>query len=212
MCEMYLPPYGAAAAHSSISSSVDGEERGRIDQRRADAERAGRHLVADEAAHRVHLGGRRRAVVLADRVDAECRRADVRGDVLRDPVLLGVREVSGKRGPGDIDAMSPPACSSACAAACRASAVPSSCLRRRSASVTPCFRSLSERGSCRMLIVGVAEHVDEARRDRHAGGIDLHPGARVFQPADRRDRFAVDGDICRQMDRCRCRRRRSRCG
>ena len=60
----------------------------RIDQRGADAERAGFHLLADQRAHLVELLRRRRLVFEPDHILANRGRADERGDVAGDAALL----------------------------------------------------------------------------------------------------------------------------
>ena len=151
------------------------EERRRIDQRRTDAERARRHLVAHEAAHHVHLGRGRRTVVLPDGVDAQRRRADVRRDVLRDAASSrrGARYSASVRHVTStgisrfaMPLLHPRAASPACSG-------PIELPSPKICSVTPCFSSPSERAVLQHADVRVAEHVDEAGRDGHPRRVDL---------------------------------------
>ena len=78
---MYLPPVlrrDLAQLDQFLGRGVEGR---RVDQRRADAERARLHLLADQASHLVELFRRRLAVLEADHVLADGRRADERRDV-----------------------------------------------------------------------------------------------------------------------------------
>ena len=97
-----MPPYGRATSAELDQLFRGGEERRRVDQRRADAERAGLHLLADQAAHTLELVGRRRAVVVADDVRraGSSRRRTTRRSARR-PCRSQVRQVLGQRRPRD---------------------------------------------------------------------------------------------------------------
>ena len=78
-------------------------ERRRVDQRRADPERALFHLLTHERAHLVELSRRGLPILEADDVLADRRRADERRDVLRDAAPLELAQVLGQRRPGDVE-------------------------------------------------------------------------------------------------------------
>ncbi len=77
--------------------------------------------------------------------------------------------------------------------------------------VTPWRMSLWLRPSWISDLVGPAQHVDEARRDREPGGVDLARAA-ARDPADRDDPVAADRDVADDRARRRCRRRSCRRG
>ena len=86
---------------SATSSSVSAYVARRVDERRADAERAVLHRRSDESAHPLELAAWA-AVLEPELVDADRRRADERRDVRRDPALLERVELLGQGRPVDV--------------------------------------------------------------------------------------------------------------
>ncbi len=190
---MYLPRYLCRHLAELDQLLGAGIERRRIDQRRADAERARLHLAADDGPHLVELRGRRLPVGESDHVLADGRRAEERSDVLRDPAPFDLREILRQRGPGDLELQvahllgHPP-------------------LHR--VVERPHRRALAEnlgRHALANFTLGTAvdeqrlgrprQHVDETRRDRHAGGVDRGCRAGGGKVADRRDAVAADAHV-----------------
>ena len=79
-----------------------GVKRGRINQRRSDAEGARFHFFAHELAHLVELLLRRRAIVKTDDVLADCSGADERGDVAGNAALLQKLQILRQHVPFDV--------------------------------------------------------------------------------------------------------------
>ena len=74
----------------------------RVDQRRGDPQRAVGHLLSHQRPHPVHLGGRRRAVVITHDVHPDRAAADERGHVLGGAAALHVGQVLRQPGPADV--------------------------------------------------------------------------------------------------------------
>ena len=77
-------------------------KRRRINQRRADPERARFHFLADELAHFIELLRRRLFVLKADDVFANRGRADERSDVAGNAALLQIAQIFRQRVPLDL--------------------------------------------------------------------------------------------------------------
>ena len=105
----------------------------RVDQRRSDPERARFHFPAHELPHAIELLRRRLLVFESNHVLADGRGAEVRRDVLRHAAVFEILQILRQRRPGDLVLRDRPSARRR-ASSSRASAGPSSCLRRRSGS------------------------------------------------------------------------------
>ena len=170
-----------------------GVERGRVDQRRPDAQRPFLHCPPHEAAHFLELCLCRRPVLVAEHVDANGGRPDERGDVRGHSTASEPLQVLSERRPLD-----------------------------RVADVAlglelPFLHGLAERSHRRSLaehlqghtlpdvalsetvldqrLIGPREHVDEARRHGEARRVDLGRAHRAPQVSDRGDPVALDPDV-----------------
>ena len=133
--------------------------------------------------------GRRRLVFKPDDVLAHCRRADERRDVLRDPSFLKVVEKFGQRSPLDCILR----------IALRFAETPFHLIVERP------HRELAEYLCSNALLylaqraavhnqrrLRVGEHVDEARRDGHASGINNRRSGSPAQVANCGDAIGLD--------------------
>lgn len=147
--------------------------------------------------HPLELFGGRRTIVVANFMNPHGCRADKRRDVCRDTFLLELFEIFAKRGPGDRVAQI---------------TLLVDLFTLHSLGERPHRRPFAEHlerdalpdvalgfGIDEERLVRPTEHVDEARRDRESGGIDVQTRRCILECADRGDPVALDPD--RQLTR-----------
>ncbi len=180
---------GLAQRDQLVGPGVEG--RG-VDQRRAHAERAFLHRLPDERLHPREFLGRRRPVVVIELVHAHGGRADEGRDVQGHPALLEVREILAQRGPADVELevalLFEHLLLHLLVERTHRLALAEDLERDALASVRETARVDDQR------VDRPGEHVDEARRDRAPGRVDLEPRA-PRDVADGDDPVAADRDV-----------------
>src|SRR5438128_1108705 len=88
-------------SHSSVGRAISRFTRWRVDEGRADAERAFGHRLAHELLHPLQLCRRGRAIGVADFMNPHRGGANERGDIAGNAALGQVIQVLAQRGPLD---------------------------------------------------------------------------------------------------------------
>ena len=173
---------------------------GCVDERRPDTERAVAHRGVDERAHAPQLFGRGGPVVVGELVHADGRGADERRDVRRDAAPDERLQRLIERRPGDVvldvALLLEPLLLHALVQRTERPALAKDLERHALAYVRLRSPIREER------VRRPRQHVDEARRDGHPGGVELASTAGAHA-ADRRDAVALDGDVARARGRAR---------
>ena len=167
---MYLPWYSPAAFAQRDQLLRRRIEARRVDQRRPDAERAVRHLLPHERLHPFELRRGRLAILEPDDVLADGRGADERRDVRRDALLLEELEILRERRPRDVvldrTLLALPADPHLVGERAHRRSLAEDLGRHALPDVALRAPILDQR------LGGPRQHVDEAGRDREAGGVD----------------------------------------
>ena len=169
--------------------------RGRVLERARHTDGALTHGLRDERLHLLELGGRRRAIAVADHHLAHGRGADIGREIDADSLPLEPREVAREVGPVALDAV----------VLVRLGVLARDRIVHRSDRLAFAgdLRGDALEDLRRHLRVdeqgelGLPEHVDEARRDDPAGRIDAPLRGGLIEPADGGDAAAADADIRR---------------
>ncbi len=166
---------------------------GRVNQRRADAERALAHRFAHEVLHAREFVRLRRAVFIAEFVNAHRRRADEGRDIRRHAARFKVVEIIAKARPRnvepDVALLLQALGAHGVGQGAHRPALAEDFKRHALKEVALAAPVLDQRFG------RPAQYIDEPRRDRPALRVDDRFGGRFAEIADRRDAVALDRDI-----------------